>query len=48
LDENGRYVCTGIIDTLKDDEEYSDEKMDKVVLIMPLPDHTTLNEFDGF
>lgn len=45
VDASGKYLCVGVY---QDNEDIPDEVMEKVVLIKPLPDHTTLTEFDGF
>ena len=48
VDKEGRYKFQRIIDLGKDEEEYADEEMNETVLIMTLPDHESLDEFDGF
>jgi hypothetical protein len=47
LDGRGRYACRMVCDPYKD-EDISDEIMNDVVLIVPLPDFKTVKEFDGF
>ena len=44
---DGKYQFQRIMDT-EIDEEYPDEAMADTALIMRLPHHETLREFDGF
>ena len=44
---NGKYQFQRIVDA-DIEEEYSDEIMKHTALIMRLPNHETLKEFDGF
>lgn len=44
--EAGQYRCIGVYDETADEQD--DDVMADVVLILPLPDHETLREFDGF
>jgi len=41
-----KYTCQGVYD--ENSEDIADDVMEDTALIMALPDHESLNEFDGF
>ena len=46
IEEDGGYTCVGTGNPDKD--EISEDIMDKTDLIIPIPLHTTVKEFEGF